>query len=171
MNTGIKIIYNFFNFHQNIYNICKKLEFYNCDDFKKSFGGDNNWPGKRTQNLIDYNYALYTHIMSFLNLNMIPTEDYKKVTAYCHVRFSKDKDIDWVHEDPCDTAIIYLSPTNLESGTSFFATDKQTEISNVKFIQNTCIFFNQGLQHQSVGNHGQDINDARMTLNVFMYKK
>jgi hypothetical protein len=170
MSAEVKVIYDFFHFNENIYNICKKAEFYNVNDFEQKFGGDNTWPGQRTQNLIHYNYTLYTHIISFLNVHKISTKDYRVVDAYGHLRFSGDNDIDWVHDDPCDTAIIYLSETNLESGTSFFATDKQTEISSIKFIQNTCVFFNQGLMHKSVGNHGQDINDGRMTLNVFMYK-
>ena len=171
MSPGIKVIYNFFNLHKNIYNICKKLKFYNLDDFNNNFNEQHNWPGQRTENLKRSNYTLYTHIISFLNLNNISTEHYKNIDAYCHIRLTEDNEKDWIHEDPCDTALIYLSPTNIESGTSFFADDKQTEISSVRFIQNTCIFFNQGLQHQSIGNHGQDINDARMTLNIFMYKK
>tara|TARA_E500000318_G_scaffold91346_1_gene89509 strand:+ start:309 stop:821 length:513 start_codon:yes stop_codon:yes gene_type:complete len=170
MNPEIKVIHNFFNFHENIYTISKKLEFYNCNDYKQKFNDKSNWPGIRTQNLINYNYTLYTHIISFLNLNKINTNKYKEIRAFCHVRFSQDNDLDWVHTDPCDTALIYLSPTNLESGTSFFADDRQTEISTVKFIQNTCVFFTEGLQHRSVGNHGQNIDDARMTFNVFMYK-
>lgn len=170
MNPEIKVIHNFFNLYENIYAISKKLEFYNCKDYKQNFKDEAHWPGKRTQNLKQCNYILYTHILSFLNLNKIDTNIYRNVDAFCHVRFSEDKDIDWVHSDPCDTALIYLSPTNLESGTSFFADDKQTEISTVKFIQNTCVFFTEGLQHRSMGNHGQNMDDVRMTLNIFMYK-
>ena len=41
------------------------------------------------------------------------------INIFLHLRLDKDKDKDWIHKDETDefAALIYLSKTNLDSGT------------------------------------------------------
>ena len=71
--------------------------------------------------------------------------------------------------DETDTILIYLSPTNINSGTKFFDS-QNNEITSVQFVQNTCVFFESPLPHSSFGNHGDTIDNARMTFNIFCHK-
>lgn len=168
----IQALYNFFNPQhiESIYNECKKLEFYFSEEYKQKFKENCNWPGQRTENLIRSNPILYSYLSSILKNYNIHFEDYREAFAACHVRYAEDEKKDWVHRDNTDTVIIYLSQTNLESGTKFYADDLETEILCSKFIQNSAIFFTQGLAHGSFGNHGNNIDDGRMTINIFLHK-
>jgi hypothetical protein len=170
MSKNIKIIYNFFDFSNLIYENCKKLNFYTLEEMHKIIPGTYDWPGKRTLPFETENPFLHLHILSYLKLNGIDVDDYKKINTYAHIRLAEDEEKDWIHRDNCDTALIYLSNTNLDSGTQFFADDQENKISEANFVQNTCVYFEKGLYHTSFGNHGHTIEDARMTLNIFMFK-
>lgn len=67
---------------------------------------------------------------------------------YAHKRLDKDKNKDFIHVDPTDTALIYLSETNINSGTVFYRnvpdSDKPQLIGDVKFIQSNCVFLIKG---------------------------
>tara|TARA_A100001015_G_C14950754_1_gene696640 strand:- start:1195 stop:1449 length:255 start_codon:yes stop_codon:yes gene_type:complete len=76
---------------------------------------------------------------------------------------------DWIHKDDVKSqfsGLVYLSPTNLESGTRFYD-DKENEIADIKFVQNRFVFFNGNYNHMSIGNHGTNIENGRLTLNAF----
>lgn len=167
-----KTIYNFFDpfYVDSIYNECKKLKFYSSEEYKEKFDPTSNWPGQRTETLIRSNPILYFYISSILKNQNIHFESYRDVFSGCHIRYGEDEKKDWVHTDPTDTILIYLSPTNLESGTKFYADDCKTEILCSKFIQNTAVLFSQGLAHGSFGNHGDNIDNGRMTINIFLFK-
>jgi len=170
MSKNVRIIYNFFNFPNLMYENCKKLNFYTVEEMSKIIPGKHDWPGKRTLCFETENPFLHLHILSYLKLNRINVDDYKKIDTCAHIRLAEDEEKDWIHKDNSNTAIIYLSNTNLNSGTKFFADDLENEISKANFVQNTCVYFEKGLFHTSFGNHGHSIEDARMTLNIFMYK-
>tara|TARA_E500000318_G_C3442175_1_gene165433 strand:+ start:67 stop:579 length:513 start_codon:yes stop_codon:yes gene_type:complete len=170
MSKNVRIIYNFFDFPNLIYENCKKFNFYTPEEMFKVYGPVGNWAGKRTHPLETESPFLHLHILSFLKLNGIDIDKYKKIFTHAHTRLAEDEEKDYIHQDPCDTALIYLSNTNLDSGTKFFADDLENEISKANFIQNTCVYFEKGLFHTSFGNHGCSIEDARMTLNIFMVK-
>lgn len=167
---GIKVFYNFLPHIKDIYSLCKKLEFYSNEDFNKKFPHDQqSWPGLRTENLKHSCPFLYIHIHTLLQQSlMFNYNQYSDISMYCHVRFEEDDPKDWVHVDPTDTAIIYLSPTNLNSGTNFYDGEKENVIGSTNFVQGSCVFFNQGIAHRSIGNHGTSIDDARLTINAFM---
>ena len=170
MSKNIKIIYNFFDFPNLMYENCKKLNFYTLEEMNKIIPGKYDWPGKRTLSFEKENPFLHLHILSYLKLNGIDVDKYKRIVTYAHIRLAEDEEKDWIHRDNCDTALIYLSNTNLDSGTQFLADDQENEISKANFVQNTCVYFEKGLYHTSFGNHGHTIEDARMTLNIFMFK-
>jgi hypothetical protein len=164
-------LFNFLPFCQNIYDLAKQLKFYNRKDFEQTDNASGDWPGLRTDELRTSAPFLYLHIATLLEQSrLINLNDYENICMYCHLRLLEDKDNDWAHYDASDTAIIYLSKTNFSSGTDFYDAEDKI-IASTKFIQGTCVFFEQGLKHASVGNHGTSIDDGRMTINVFMMKK
>lgn len=166
---SIKVTYNFLKLNQQIYTLCKNFNFYILEEYNRKFNLDESWPGKRTCELSQESPFLYIHLLSLLEMNGVEIHKYKKILSYCHIRQAEDKEKDWIHVDQCDTALIYLSPTNLNSGTKFFDSQRN-EITSVQFVQNTCVFFEESLLHSSFGNHGDNIDNARMTLNIFCHK-
>ena len=167
---SIKTINNFFDFHLQIYQLCKKFDFYDKENFNARFKTKQNWPGLRTWDLSEMSPFLFLHVLSCLNKNNIDTSVYRDIKGCCHVRFERDEENDWIHRDPCDTVIIYLSDTNINSGTKFYDDTEKHEISRINFIQNTCLFFEKPLPHRSFGSHGNEIDNSRMTLNFFMHR-
>ena len=102
------------------------------------------------------------------NFNLV-FSNYLSMDAYIHLRLKDDDVEDWIHTDTGDTMLIYLSPTNLSSGTSFYSDDEK-EITTVKFIQNCALFFNGQIKHKSLSNYGENSEDGRMTINIFCKK-
>ena len=162
--------FNFLPFCQNIHNLAKQFKFYNRKDWEQTGNTGGDWPGLRTDELKKSAPFLYLHIATLLEQSkLINLNNYKEIHMYCHLRLLEDKDKDWAHYDESDTAIIYLSQTNFSSGTDFYDIENNT-IASTKFIQGSCVFFEQGIKHASMGNHGTSIDDGRMTINVFMVK-
>lgn len=166
---SIKVTYNFLNYINQIHALCKNFNFYTLEEYNNKFNLNESWPGKRTFNLSQESPFLHIHLLSLLQINGIEIHKYKRIGSYCHIRLAEDDAKDWIHTDESDTALIYLSPTNLNSGTKFFDS-QNNEITSVQFVQNTCVFFESPLSHSSFGNHGDTIDNARMTLNIFCYK-
>ena len=63
--------------------------------------------------------------------------------------------------------LVYLSPTNLSSGTDLYNENDEV-INSVKYVQNRALVFSSSYKHKAVNNHGTDINNGRLTLNIFM---
>jgi len=62
-----------------------------------------------------------------------------------------------------------LSDTNLNSGTQMF--DKEHNIINdMKYVQNRAIFFSSNYNHKAYGHFGSNVQDGRLTLNLFIKK-
>lgn len=168
MNKSIQTIFNLFEYTDQIYEHCKTLKFYNKKEFENNFGKESHWPGLRSNSLFEVSPILYCHVLTLLKVKNIDLSQYKEINGYCHLRF--DNEDDWAHVDSSDTIIIYLSPTNLNSGTKFYSDDGKFEIAKTNFIQNACVYFKGNIVHSSFGNHGESIENARMTLNFFMFK-
>ena len=84
--------------------------------------------------------------------------------------FEDDKK-DFVHtDDPyLFTLMIYLSETNLKSGTGLFDTITSKKPNTiVDFVQNRAFLFNSKIPHKSLHNYGSNINNGRLTLNCFI---
>lgn len=167
---SVKVTYNFLSLNQHIYALCKSLNFHTQEEYNNKFNVDESWPGKRTYNLGKESPFLHIHLLSHLEMNGVEIHKYRQITSHCHIRLAEDDAKEWAHVDEnMDSAIIYLSPTNLNSGTKFFDSQKN-EITSVQFVQNTCVFFEEPLLHSSFGNHGNTIDNCRMTLNIFCHK-
>ena len=169
------IVDNFFDNFRFIENKFKEIPLYSLPEYNKKFKKSKMdyeaWPGKRSQALIDHNPFLY---------NLILKEFFTKFrmgqgTVYCdatvNLRLDKDDKDDWVHKDSGDgtthTLMIYLSKTNLSSGTVLYDENKQPT-TTVGFVQNRAFLFNANLWHRSLNNHGKDIEDGRLTINCFL---
>ena len=87
---------------------------------------------------------------------------------YVHARFDGDDKGEWVHQDNYRYAsLIYLSPTNLQSGTKLYSSEDHKEINDFKFIQNRYIQYDASYFHSAYGNHGTNIDNCRLTINMF----
>ena len=169
----IQIIPNFFSNFEYIKESFKKIPLYNNEEFNIKFNQKDTWPGFRSSELTESGKFLtlfFYEKLKSLNIKKNLMTDYT-LGLYTHLRLEKDNDKDWIHIDNCEyAAIVYLSETNINSGT-FFYNDKKEIIHKVGFVQNTCLFFNGNFPHKSGLNYGNDINDGRLTLNAFFYKK
>ena len=91
------------------------------------------------------------------------------INADRHAYFSEEElkiTKDWPHKDSSRYAlIVYLSKTNLNSGTVFY-NDKREVITDISFVNNRAILFNGQIPHKSKLNYGED-SDIRLTLNGF----
>jgi hypothetical protein len=163
------IIDNFFERFENIEKAFKEIPVYKKEEFNSKFQEKQNWPGKRSGYLNNENTFL---------LNLFLNEFYNKInigirgiTLHTHLRLSSDLDKDWIHKDSFGgyiyTCIVYLSKTNLNSGTYIYSSNNEI-ISDVKFVQNRAFLFDTRYLHSTYGNHGEDINDGRLTLNAFI---
>jgi len=178
MNSSqINVEYNFLPNIDKFYNLTKKIPVFSFSEHPeinpKEDMKQNIWPGMRS-NLLHKEEKFLEFFMLELAINKfkINVEKYYKVASYIHVRFDKDNETDFIHIDKGrDNLLLYLSPTNLDSGTSFYADDKKTLITDITFVQNTAIFFDGSIYHGSKNNFGTDIENGRMTMNMFFEKK
>ena len=168
----INIHYDFIPYVNQVYKFCKnKITLLKVEDHPEcKHETADNWPGKRSLNLAEVEPFLYLQLMHLIEIKFnLVLSNYKSIDAYVHLRLKEDDTKDWIHTDPTDTILIYLSPTNLFSGTSFYSDDEQ-EISSVKFVQNCGLFFNGQIKHKSLSNYGENLEDGRMTINIFCKK-
>jgi translation initiation factor IF-1 len=173
----IKIVDDFLDFSQNYYELCKKLKYYNGDEFLKKTGTFNNFPGYRTNFLdIDYPFLYYAVLANIKNKFELDLDSYRRISGHAQMRLDNSKD--WIHRDWGDTVLVYLSPTNEKSGTAFYEIIgddgkdfiyRQTAMVN--FIHNRGVFFTEGTQHMAINTHGTSPEDARLTLTYFLHKK
>jgi hypothetical protein len=91
------------------------------------------------------------------------------INTFLHLRLDKDKDKDWIHVDETEdfAALIYLSETNLNSGTKIYDQNENI-INDIKFVKNRFVMYSAKYKHMGYGHHGKNINDGRLTFNLFM---
>lgn len=131
------------------------------------------WPGERSQDLKKTN--------KFLTALFIKEFDQKfgyfmgeklGFALYTHMRLKKHSTTEWTHKDSPDSifsSLVYLSNTNLNSGTKLYD-DNDEEVANIKFVQNRALIFDSTYTHAAIGNHGENQDDGRLTLNIFWGK-
>jgi hypothetical protein len=121
------------------------------------------WPGYRSTNLVLLNHSI---VRQFKMCAYDYLGGLTDMMLYKHTRLSSDEQRDYIHSDGGDIAgLVYLSPTNLDSSTRFY--DKADMIAEVKFVQNRAVFFTAAMPHRAFGNHGEDLQSGRTTLNLF----
>lgn len=143
---------------------------------REHFSGDchpedprGNWPGKRS-----LNYALADPILTALVMTLgegiFPV--IQDMALHTHWRMASDNVKDWVHVDTNQcTVLIYLSDTNMNSGTQFFDNHPDQGgkvILETPFVQNRLVCFYGNPWHCSKQNYGNDESDGRFTMNIFI---
>ena len=163
---------NFFSNFDNIKDHFKKIPLYDLKTYNKNISTKKeNWPGKRSYELFKTNPFLF---------NLIVKEMYDKfgdilppnvnMSGFVHLRLSEDKK-DWIHKDKewADwSLIVYLSETNLKSGTCLYEKENEEPSATVGFVQNRAFLFNSSILHKSLHNYGDNIENGRLTLNCFI---
>ena len=146
----IQIIDNFFSIYsRDYYLFAKQLTFHESSNYKNLMGFDDkhvDFPGRRTLQLSTESPFFYLNIVNNVYDRFgIKLDDTAGV--YCHVRFENDRD-DWIHTDKGKTILVFLSETNLDSGTCFFDNnDNLTD--NISFIHNRAVMFDGNIKHMS----------------------
>ncbi len=151
----------------------KKIPLYGLNQWREKFGAQpqTGWPGKRSGDLLQENKIFHNYIhFLILNYNLIDVKSFT-TTTYLHLRTEDCNQNDFIHSDHTggfdESILIYLSNTNLNSGTKIY--DLQDNVINdFKFVQNRFIKFPSIMRHQGYGHHGKDILDGRLTLNIFL---
>ena len=170
----ITIVDGFFDNFNIIKDSFKNIPLYNLKEFKKKFSEKANWPGYRSDNLINVNPFLYNLILKELfnkvkNNFLIPGSN-MEMRAVIHLRPSNSVK-DWIHTDPVDkTLLVYLSETNLDSGTCLYEEDDSPS-TIVKFVQNRAVMFDGKIKHSTLQQYGNNVENGRLTLNCFFERK
>ena len=132
--------------------------------------GAGSWPGTRSRNLVLTNPAM-THIF-MREAGKYFGHAALEGSLQTHMRLEKDNAGDGIHSDygHAVSCIVYLSETNLNSGTVFMTDMPENggqPMSHVAFVQNRAVFFSAPLFHGSMGNYGDSDDNGRFTLNFF----
>ena len=172
MNNSVIVTDNFFDNFDNIKNHFKNVKLYTLEEGTKQnlwHADAGVWPGQRSRDFYETEPFLFNLIL--LEFNHKFRNFYQgarfNCTSYAHLRLDDDNEKDWIHTDPVDhTLMVYISDTNLNSGTCFY--DKNDNVTQtVNFLQNRAVLFPGHIRHKALNNHGTDINNGRLTLNVF----
>tara|TARA_Y100000004_G_C8734147_1_gene335526 strand:- start:70 stop:603 length:534 start_codon:yes stop_codon:yes gene_type:complete len=170
------IINNFFDNFQNIKNEFKKIPLLTLDEMnKKHWAKDKrpeNWPGKRSENLYNTNPFLFNLIHKELvsKSGDLFKDKTVEMQTCVHLRLDDDNYGDFIHDDLCDyTLMVYLSDTNLKSGTALYPAKGEVSDVMVNFVQNRAFIFKGGIRHMAIHNHGDSIENGRLTLNCFIH--
>lgn len=159
---------NFFPDLPRIVDQLKSREHFSSETHPEEGAG--NWPGKRSRDYAKSDPIL-TNLVMLLGQGLYPNHIHN-MTLCTHMRMLSDNVKDWVHVDPNEcTTLIYLSETNMDSGTQFFDDhpDKGGKvILDTPFIQNRLVCFYGNPWHCSKQNYGNDERDARFTMNLFI---
>ena len=171
---------NFFENFDTIEKYFKDIPLYSGNEWNKKFGGNSGggyWPGSRSQHLYETNPFLWALIAKeikekYSDIISWPPEI---IDAYTHLRLNEDNEKDFPHQDLDTryTLMVYLSDTNLQSGTCFYQKVNQEyldhePITTVNFVKNMAVLFSGSLYHKSKRNYGTNINNGRLTLNCFI---
>jgi hypothetical protein len=165
------VIDNFFDKFNFIKDEFKKIPRYEKDDYNKMFPKEQqNWPGKRSAFILNtqpFLFNLFLKEFSKFNFDLSS----HSVALHTHLRLEKDGIKDWIHRDITSdySCIVYLSETNLNSGTYFYSENKEI-VSDIKFVQNRAVLFDGRYLHSAYGHHGYTEDNGRLTLNSFIKK-
>ena len=162
----VQIKENFFDDINFIIEQSQKVKYFSDKELSFETGNLNSWPGVRSaafdqspplQDLVTY------QVNKKFNIGKVSP------VYFFHKRTKDDNQRDWIHKDASPLAlIVYLSKTNLKSGTTFFTESHEQIILDVGFVQNRAILFNGSMPHASKLNYGMG-EDCRLTLNGFFY--
>ncbi len=167
-NNSVLVLDNFFNDFSMIAEHFKKIPIYTRNDFPEKKTNSEQWPGKRSENLFYLNPFICSLFLETTR-SKIGINRNLNLSLHTHLR-TEDTDLsDFCHQDNCFiSGLVYLSDTNLNSGTKFYDCFDGEVISTINFVQNRAVFFSGKIWHRTFGAYGTDINNGRLTLNSFI---
>lgn len=174
MSPSVIVIDNFFDQFDEIAEGFKMFDYLSCSEFQPPPTGK--WPGKRTGSIRKINPFLYRLFIKELKDKAPFLPIFGEGVEYSCVSSLQLKlagDDDWIHsDDNVDlNALVYVSETNLSSGTSFYTKDDK-EMMHVNTVCNRCVIFDSKLRHVSSNNYGSSIDDGRLIMtNFFRIRK
>jgi len=172
------IVDNFFDDFYYIKDYFKNIKLYDLNTYRKFKDVENptseNWPGKRSKmlhNTEPFLFALFIKTFYEKFNNPFNKQEFN-VKTHIHLRLEKDNKLDWMHKDCPEhySFLIYLSETNLNSGTALYD-DNKNLITDIKFVQNRAVLFDSNYNHKAVQNHGDSVENGRLTFNGFFRLK
>ena len=166
------VVEDFFTNFDAIKEEFKKIPMFNCKEHPELVNSNLNisWPGKRSEDL-KFSNKFFTGLFlnEFRNKFNNFFESHYDFKIQTHLRVEEDNKGEFIHKDSPDadySMLVYLSQTNLASGTSLYDHNDKL-ITDVKFIQNRALIFDSRYSHAAINNHGTGIEDGRLTLNIF----
>lgn len=173
MSDKVIVVDNFFDGFGLLEKHFKKVPLYSLDEWKKQKDNadlSQKWPGKRSLVLMDEEPFLQALLVKeFQEKFNYFFKSYKSYNcfSYLHLRLATDNKPDFIHKDPVDyTLMVYLSKTNLNSGTILYDED-ENPTHTINFVQNRAVIFPGHIKHKSMLNYGNNLDDGRLTLNCF----
>jgi len=155
----------------------KKLKFYDSENHPADGDKDvtewnTKFPGKRTDHLDIAHPLLNSFIISCISHSGVSFLNKRsRISQFAHLRTEGDNVADYIHQDPVDWAyLIYLSDTNLTSGTKMYPSidsKKDGDDTFIHFVQNRVVMFDSLTPHMAWNNHGKNMDDGRLTINGF----
>ena len=170
------VVENFFDNLNIIEEELKKIPLYNLEEMQSLIkAGDDKtgqWPGRRSLCLNEASPFLFNLIVKekkekFKN---IFANSKWSISSHIHLRLKSDDKNDWIHRDVWDYGMLIYLNNNLQSGTNFYPDDSDEPNMVVKCVKNRAILFNGDIRHRSMKNFGNNIEDGRLTINLFLKK-
>lgn len=172
LTKNILILNDFFPLLNVMEEELKSIPLYVCEDHPEHVNlseQESSWPGKRSENLLETSKILSALFLQTLQSRVAFSKNFYP-TLYIHLRDESCEGTDWIHTDEnLLSVLVYLSDTNLNSGTGFF--EGETLIDKVSFVKNRAVVFPGSMRHMSLGNHGEGIKTGRLTLNAFLHER
>tara|TARA_R110000823_G_C15858019_1_gene492870 strand:- start:295 stop:846 length:552 start_codon:yes stop_codon:yes gene_type:complete len=173
---SINIVDNFFNPWQFklVLEEIKKLKYYDVENHP-AHNATEIYPGSKTEPFTNVHPLLDSFIIKQVDsLNTSLTNYPYRAINFAHLRLKDSIEERQSHRDTSGewAYIIYMSQTNLQSGTKIFS-DDTTDVKNTKenlfvnFVQNRILLFDVSVPHMAWLNHGKNIDDGRLTINGF----
>ena len=147
----------------------KKIKLYDQESLNNLRGTQETFPGLRSFPLEETNIFLFEYINTLMFSNkLIKEEEVFFITHFLHLRLEKDNKEDFIHQDLADlAALVYLSDTNLNSGTYLYDVNKNI-VNDFKFVKNRLVMYSSKYFHMGYGHHGTNVDNGRLTLNSFI---
>ena len=167
------VVDNFFDNFSAIKDEFKKIPRYTAD---KHPSEDNEWDGERSGYLVDSDKFLINLFINEFNFwfgNFFGEKLYLHI--FTHLLTKKSKKMA-IHKDSVFPAyatysmLVYLSDTNLKSGTALYDPRGKDIITDIKFVQNRAVVYDSRYFHAATGNYGDNEDNGRLTLNAFWFK-
>lgn len=177
MINDIIVVDNIFHNVDEILKNCKNQKFYDLEDHPET-GPGIVWRGKRSEDLVSLDPSFFNPLFGRI-IDKVIFNTYGKMgpnvqrhwtyRSFLHQLLESDIPSDkWTHRDPdCVYAgVIYLNPNPApNTGTIIYKGDQETIVGNV---YNRLVLYRADYKHRPEAGFGKDVEDSRLTMNIFI---